>query len=44
MTSTKIALLELVKFVSVREPRENAEWDAAMRQLEVWKMDATFVA
>ena len=39
--STVIALLEFSRFVSVREPDNNAAWDATLRRLEVWKRDAT---
>ena len=41
--SMVIALLEFSRFVNVREPQKNATWDAALRRLDVWKRDATYM-
>ena len=41
--SVVIALLEFSRFASVREPEENAAWDAVLRRLDVWKRDATLM-
>ena len=44
INSTVIALLEFAKFASVRELTGNAEWDNALRRLEVWKRVVTMIA